>query len=78
MRIPNVHFLTLAYIKKFKLPVHPFINATPNDLIYTKGMKTTAKVYEKNPDILRFYVAPREKGIRADVCNRKGFRRLSL
>jgi monoamine oxidase len=66
MRIPNVHQLTLAYIKKFGLPINPFINATPNDLIYTNGVRTTAKEAERNPNILRFPVAAKEKGKSAD------------
>jgi monoamine oxidase len=66
MRIPNVHQLTLAYIKKFGLPINSFINATPNDLIYTNGVRTTAKEADRNPNILRFPVAAKERGKSAD------------
>jgi monoamine oxidase len=62
MRIPHTHLLALEYIKKFKLPVNRFINSTPNDIVYIKGIKTRFKVYEQNPDILRFPVYPQEKG----------------
>jgi monoamine oxidase len=62
MRIPNTHLLTLEYIKKFRLPVSRFINTTPNDIIYLRGLKTRLKMYEQNPDILGFPVAPHEKG----------------
>jgi monoamine oxidase len=62
MRIPNNHFLTLEYIKKFQLPVNEFINSTPNDIIYLRGKKARLKTYEKNPDIFGFLVAPHEKG----------------
>ncbi|RAL24051.1 flavin monoamine oxidase family protein [Thermoflavimicrobium daqui] len=66
MRIPNIHFLTLEYIKKFNLPLNRFINTTPNDLIYVNGINTRQKVYEKNPDILRYPVTRREKGKTAE------------
>jgi monoamine oxidase len=62
MRIPDTHFLTLEYIRKFHLPVNRFINTTPNDIIYVKGIKTRLKMYEQNPDILGFLVAPQERG----------------
>ncbi|WP_374718398.1 flavin monoamine oxidase family protein [Parageobacillus toebii] len=62
MRIPHTHLLTLEYIKKFQLPVNRFINETPDDIIYVRGIKTRLKIYEKNPDILGFPVAPRERG----------------
>jgi monoamine oxidase len=39
MRIPHTHLLTLEYIKKFQLPVNRFINSTPNDIIYLRGIK---------------------------------------
>ncbi|EZP75643.1 amine oxidase [Parageobacillus genomosp. 1] len=62
MRIPHTHLLTLEYIQKFRLPVNRFINTTPNDIIYVRGIKTRLKIYEKNPDILGFPVAPHERG----------------
>ncbi len=62
MRIPNHHYLTLEYIKKFLLPVNSFINSTPNDLIYVNGIKTREYLYKQNPDILGYPVAPHEKG----------------
>ncbi|QBP41891.1 flavin monoamine oxidase family protein [Paenisporosarcina antarctica] len=62
MRIPNHHYFTLEYIKKFHLPVNLFINSTPNDLIYVNGIKTRQYLYKQNPDILGYPVAPHEKG----------------
>lgn len=62
MRIPHTHLLTLEYIKKFQLPINRFFSSTPNDMIYVKGIKTRFKVYEQNPDILRYPVSPQEKG----------------
>jgi monoamine oxidase len=62
MRIPVNHLLTFEYIKKFKLPTNPFINRTPNDILYANGIKTRLNVYENNPNILRYPVAPNERG----------------
>ncbi|UED67362.1 flavin monoamine oxidase family protein [Brevibacillus sp. HD3.3A] len=67
MRIPNTHLLTMAYIAKFGLPLNEFINSTPNDLIYVNGIKTRRRLYEHNPDLLHFPVAPHEKGKSADA-----------
>jgi monoamine oxidase len=66
MRIPNHHYLTLEYIKKFRLPVNSFINTTPNDLIYVNGIKTRQYLYKQNPDILGYPVAPHERGKTAE------------
>jgi len=66
MRIPSTHDLTLAYINKFNLPMNPFINSTPNDLIYVNGIKTRQYLYELDPDILGYPVAPHEKGKTAE------------
>jgi monoamine oxidase len=66
MRIPSNHFLTLEYIKKFRLPVNSFINSTPNDLIYVNGIKTRQYLYKQKPDILGYPVAPNEKGKTAE------------
>ncbi|WP_221564921.1 flavin monoamine oxidase family protein [Alkalihalobacillus sp. TS-13] len=62
MRIPNTHFLVFEYIKKFGLEINPFINSTPNDLIYANGVKTRSFFYKKHPDVLRYPVAPGEQG----------------
>ena len=47
MRIPYSHTLTMAYIRKFRLQVRPFINRNETDIIYVNGRKTTLKQYEK-------------------------------
>ncbi|WP_142317357.1 flavin monoamine oxidase family protein [Bacillus sp. AFS017336] len=62
LRIPNIHHLTLEYIRKFKLPVNEFINETPNDIIYANGIMTNEANYKINPDILNYPVAQNEKG----------------
>ena len=66
MRIPSHHHLTLEYIKKFSLPVNPFINTTPNDLFYVNGRITRRYLYKQNPDILGYPVDPHEKGKTAE------------
>lgn len=62
MRIPYVHTLTMAYIKKFGLQVNPFINRNETDIIYVNGRKTTLQKYEKDPSILQYPVAKNEEG----------------
>ncbi|MEI5909271.1 flavin monoamine oxidase family protein [Bacillus spongiae] len=62
MRIPDTHLLTLEYIKKFQLPLENSINMTLNDMLYVRGIKTRFKIYEQNPDMLGFPVAPHERG----------------
>ncbi|MCF6136605.1 flavin monoamine oxidase family protein [Pseudalkalibacillus berkeleyi] len=62
MRIPNTHYLTLSYIKKFGLKVNPFVNATPNDLIFVNDRKARFHQYNQNPDFLGYPVLAHEKG----------------
>ncbi|GAB6497833.1 flavin monoamine oxidase family protein [Bacillus paranthracis] len=66
MRIPDTHKLTLAYIRKFKLPLHLFINKTASDIIYTNNIKTRLSIFEKNPSILGYPILEREKGKTAE------------
>lgn len=66
MRIPNYHRLVHAYIKKFALKLHPFINETPEDIILVNNIRTTREAYEANPDILNFPLPDHEKGKTAD------------
>ena len=62
MRIPNTHLLTLEYIKKFNLPTNTFINSTPNDIIFLRGIKLRLKEFNENPHIVDFMIAPNERG----------------
>ena len=66
MRIPDNHYLTLEYIKKFGLIVNSFINRTPMDILYLNGIKTRLNIFERNPSILNFPVAPNERGKSAE------------
>ncbi len=67
MRIPDSHFLTLEYIKKFGLSLNLFINRTPIDILYFNGIKTRLNTFEHHPNILNFPVAPNERGKSAEV-----------
>ncbi|MDA6191645.1 hypothetical protein OSK27_25655, partial [Escherichia coli] len=60
------HPLVLEYIKKFRLKVNEFRNTTPQDLIFANGIKINRTIYQQNPDILRYPVAPHEKGKTAE------------
>ncbi len=66
MRIPGSHYLTLAYIQKFGLPVNPFINTTPHDPMYVNGIRSTRMLYEQNPDLFGFPVMTHERRKTAD------------
>lgn len=66
MRIPNIHSLTLEYIRKFNLPTNLFINRTPMDIIYTNNIYTRLDIFERHPSILKYPVAPNERGKTAE------------
>ncbi|KON87891.1 amine oxidase [Sporosarcina globispora] len=66
MRIPDIHSLTLEYIKKFRLPVNKFINRTPMDILYANGIRTRLDMYERYPGILRYPVQLNERGKSAE------------
>jgi monoamine oxidase len=67
MRIPSTHYLVWEYIRKFGLPTQPFINSTPCDWIYVNGIKIRRWMYEQNPDLLGYPVAPDEIGSTAEA-----------
>lgn len=62
MRIPESHYLVLEYARKFGLTIKPFINETPEDIIYANGIATKLNNYQRQPEVLRYPVAPRERG----------------
>ncbi|MGH0427834.1 flavin monoamine oxidase family protein [Bacillus hominis] len=66
MRIPETHDLTLAYIRKFKLPLNLFINKTSSDIIYTNNIRTRLNVFENDPSVLGFPVLEKERGKTAE------------
>ncbi|PEQ03028.1 flavin monoamine oxidase family protein [Bacillus toyonensis] len=66
MRIPDTHELTLAYIRKFKLPLNLFINKTFADIIYTNHIQTRLNVFENDPSILEYPVLDKERGKTAE------------
>ncbi|UOR13028.1 flavin monoamine oxidase family protein [Halobacillus amylolyticus] len=62
MRIPGTHALVCEYIKRFRLPINPFINSSPLDLIFVNNILTTRKHYEQYPEVLQFPLEEWEKG----------------
>lgn len=66
MRIPSTHVLTLEYIAKHRLPLQEFINLTMNDKLYVNGVSTRRWRYEQDSSVLRFPLAPNERGKTAD------------
>lgn len=67
MRIPNYHHLVHAYLQKFGLSTHPFINETPEDILFINQVRTSRKIYEENPDILEIPLPSHEKGKTAEA-----------
>ena len=52
----------MEYIQKFGLPIQPFINETPEDIFMSMESRPSLKSYQRQPDILRYPVAPQERG----------------
>nr|WP_328699911.1 flavin monoamine oxidase family protein [Chengkuizengella marina] len=61
MRIPNFHYLSLEYVKKFKLSTNLFIYQTPMDLLYVNGVKIRRGKFERKPSLLNYPVNPNER-----------------
>ncbi|MCG7407217.1 flavin monoamine oxidase family protein [Paenibacillus sp. ACRRX] len=66
-RIPDVHYLTMAYVKKYNLPLDKLRQSDPLDLLYVNGQKIRRIEYERNPALLRYQVAPHEEGLTAST-----------
>jgi monoamine oxidase len=62
MRIPKVHRRTLSYIEYFGLPTRPFTIGNPQTYFYVEGARIRRAEYAANPDLLRFDLAPHERG----------------
>lgn len=62
MRVPSTHQMMSTLVKRYRLPTNKFINTTPENIIYVNGVQVKQKEYERNPDLLKFPVAPNEKG----------------
>ena len=65
MRIPRVHRLTLAYIAKFGLKTCDFTMGNPQAYYYIGGRRLRAAEAQKDPSLLGFDVADRERGLTA-------------
>jgi monoamine oxidase len=62
MRIPRAHTLTMAYIERFGLKTNDFTMDNPNAYYYMGGRKVRASEAAKDPSLLGFDVAEKEKG----------------
>ncbi|UOQ42811.1 flavin monoamine oxidase family protein [Halobacillus salinarum] len=62
MRIPDTHELAMAYIQKFHLSLHPFMNTSDKDFIFVNNVLTTKRYYEKHPEVLQYPLVGWEKG----------------
>ncbi len=66
MRIPRAHDLTLAYCRRFGLPLRPFVMGNPKGLLYVRGMRMTVAESDADPSRLAFDLAEQERGRTAD------------
>ncbi|WP_096189512.1 flavin monoamine oxidase family protein [Evansella halocellulosilytica] len=60
MRILSHHFLTLALIEHFNLPLKHFIHTSPNDLLFVNNQLIRKYQYEQHPELLQFPVDEEE------------------
>jgi monoamine oxidase len=74
MRIPASHSLVFEYLRKWGLSVNPFRNDTSMDLIYVNGVRIRQWEYQRQPDLLRYPVWPRERGKSAGTLLRRALR----
>jgi monoamine oxidase len=54
MRIPESHDLTVAYCRRFHLPLRPFTSGNPQAFLYLRGLRCRAHEFQANPAILPF------------------------
>jgi monoamine oxidase len=62
MRIPRKHELTMEYIARFGLRVHPFTSSNPQTYYYLNGHKHRVAEADLNPDLLCDVLAEHERG----------------
>jgi monoamine oxidase len=62
MRIPRIHRATLAYCRKFRLPLRPSVARNPKALAYVGGKRMTAEEPARDPKLLPFPLARHEEG----------------
>ena len=67
MRIPRAHELTVAYCRRFGLPLRPFVMGNPAGLVYVGGVRLTAAEAAADPARLPFELAEGERGRSADA-----------
>lgn len=62
MRIPESHALSMAYVRKFRLPTLPFTMGNPKGWCHIGGVKRRLGEAMAKPDELGFETAPHERG----------------
>jgi monoamine oxidase len=53
-RIPQSHDLTIAYCRRFLLPLRPFTSGNPQGYLHLRGRRCRAIEFQKRPEILPF------------------------
>lgn len=66
MRIPNFHHLVLDYAAKFGIKLIPFIESTPQGLLFCNDRLVKQCDYEANPGIFEYPLAEGEQGLSAE------------
>jgi monoamine oxidase len=62
MRIPESHALSMAYVRKFRLPTRPFTMGNPKAWCHIGGVKRRMAEATAAPDALGFETLPHERG----------------
>jgi monoamine oxidase len=62
MRLPESHALSMAYVRKFRLPTMPFTMGNPRAWCHIGGVKRRLEEAMAAPDALGFETLPHERG----------------
>ena len=66
MRIPNFHHLVLDYAAKLGVGMTPFLESSPQGLLYCNDRLARQQEYDDNPDLFDYPLSAKEKGISAN------------
>jgi monoamine oxidase len=67
MRLPAIHELLNAYIRKFHLETNPFVDEVPEGYVFVNEKKVSVREYRSNPDVLGYPISSYEQGKTADI-----------
>jgi monoamine oxidase len=62
MRVPRAHALTMAYLRRFDLPLRPFTMSNPNAYVFLRGHLRRLRDLKLEPDDLGYEIAGHEQG----------------